>query len=197
MENVELYKLKTLIKETKTRPDEKNVHMKPHKLEALLNGFHCERNDNIKKFISETAKEHQEQNISNTYVFLDDKKTNILAFFTLVQKEVDLSKYNLTDKQKKKWSSSSNQKFQNVSTVHIAQIAKNDKFLNKLTGSTLWQGIYQILSEWEAPFKLISLDCDNILVPYYEKYGFKKIEKITIINKIFMMKKRDEATFEF
>ena len=143
------------------------------KLETLLKEFKCNRNSGITKFLEYSAIKGQENGTSNTYLILDDKRNNLRAFFTLVQKDIDTSAYNLKDDpieievnpatkfikesdnlildknmiigKKSKERLSGSKKFTKVSSIHIAQFAKSDN--HTIQGTILWQAFYGIMSK--------------------------------------------------
>lgn len=215
MQNVLVHKLSSLINETKVNKD-----FTMTKLETILREFRCERNTGITDFISKSAINSQKADVSNTYLILDDKRNKLRAFFTLVQKDIDISLYGLKadplgeedsvskfieedaklkPKDKKTISKTAKQKltgskkFTKVSSIHIAQFAKSD--IHEIQGSIIWQSFYGVMANWESPHRVFTLDCKKEMISYYTRYGFKVLGHNNLLKRYIMIKKKDTARY--
>ena len=141
------------------------------------------KDKDIKNFLfnDKEARGFEKRKNASTYLILNQKKTNILAYFSLALKEIDLSDVkDLSNNQLKKIIGSTfNTKDKNtwkVSALLLAQFGKNfSKTNSQFDSRILWEAFYKTVDKSIVPIRILAVDCKEPLVKYYESWGFKKV----------------------
>lgn len=102
------------------------------KIDFLFSNFSCVKNNDVEKYLKNTAIEHNKQSITKTYLIIEvnDNNTSIkvVAFFTLLNKVVKIKSSKISKSQLRKLQKFSLLDTENIyiPTFFIAQLGKND-----------------------------------------------------------------------
>lgn len=148
-------------------------------LQEVFSSFKSYKGDkDIESFLQKKAIANEEQNISRTYLMINDEqwangKVQIDGYFSLALKVVKLE--DISNTKKKAISKSADH---DVSAYLIGQLARSkgtDKGIGKLV---LEEALSRIKSSQDlVGGRIVYLDCKETLKPYYEKQGFKELQK--------------------
>lgn len=141
----------------------------------LMNGFQCNQNADIERFLFKNAIRFENSRIARTYLILDSS-ADILAYFTLSFKSITV---NVSKSQLKKLTgglTDSNQ----INAFLIGQIGKNSLIQhNPIQLKAILAEIFPMVENGQAIFggRSIILECENNpkLISHYEKHGFRLI----------------------
>lgn len=180
----------------KTIPFSMFSDYKESSLQALLDSFFVPKNPDVEHFLKENAIPFEDwDNTRNYFVFSDDSE--LLGYFAvslhaieiqpLVQK---LSKTQLANIRGLGRSSASA-----IPCFLIGQLArKGDVSNDKLPGDVLLSEALAVILDIQKSIggRFIVVDCVDALVPFYERNGFKKIDKTGSLNQMlrYISKKR-------
>lgn len=154
--------------------------------------FSCDRemeggriplNPDIEKFLKENAIQFARQKISVSYLVLDEDDGEILGYFTIAHKALELPSMGLSNGVRRKMErySQHNQAMDSytISAFLIAQFGKNYAVDNgkRIRGKELMQYVYDELFEIQHRMGggIIYLDCeaDASLISFYENENFR------------------------
>lgn len=139
----------------------------------------------MESFYRDKAVLFDKVHLSRTYLIVDieSKPVNILAYFTLTFKEIDIDNSKGTiSKEFIKKLDGLNKNATEVRSFLIGQIGKNYSIENNPVDlSIIMEYIYCVLKEVNARIggRVILLECQNLqkLITHYEKQGFKCLPK--------------------
>lgn len=149
----------------------------------ILSDFSCERDEDVEKFLIKNSVEFTKKNQSVTYLVMCDGL--LLGYFTLTIKPIHIDSTN--------FSNNTNRKIERISTLEngqyllssylIAQIGKNDKYIDKYKISLLEIAIQAVMDMQHRVGGMVTFlevrDDKHDLINYYENKGFRKFgEKI-------------------
>lgn len=172
--------------------------------EYVKKNFSCIRKvdgqiyDDVQNFLYSNAYKYGKNGKSITYLIIDNSPENILGYFSISSNKItvscDINKNTAYNLFALDISDDKRQAFA-FSSYLIGQIARNDKCpKEKLSGEEI---MHQALSVIYRVFELIggriiTLDCVDKLVGYYEKYGFVKVSKNekTKLNQMYLLTKK-------
>ena len=149
-----------------------------------LSSFSCPKNPEIEDFIKNKAIDFALMKISVTYLLVDDAR-NVIAYFTLAHKAVEISTENLSSTTKKRLEKfakiNSENTFFTSSAFLIAQFGKNfsDGLNESISGIQLMDYVFSILEKAQhlVGGGLVSLECEekSELLDFYtnSRNGFK------------------------
>ncbi|MBQ7653378.1 MAG: hypothetical protein IJS93_03305 [Clostridia bacterium] len=148
-------------------------------LDKIFSSFKCSRvNKDVEYFLKEKAIEFEKSKEAATFLVFDDeefKKGNLklTAFFSLALKVFSFTK-DADEANKGIMGVNRN----TVPAYLIGQLARSEDSQNGFGKTVLRQAISYIKSaQYFVGGKLVYLDCRDDLVKYYEKQGFKFIQK--------------------
>ena len=161
---IEITSLKTLIESYKAE----NVSLSD--LAEAFSSFHCKNNLDEETFLKEKAIDFELKNKARTYLVFDND--NIIAYFSLAFKSIDLK--NVSTNLKKKMTAG--ESCDTYPAFLIGHIAKNDNVPLKL-GNILLDIANNLFYQAQLVVggRLVYLDCKDIpkLRKFYENNGFK------------------------
>ena len=146
--------------------------------EALINKalshFKCEKDDDVKQFLQTRAIQFEKENQAVTYLSIDDKSGRIKGYFSLALKAFKFS--GLISKRRRKNISGKND--ETIPAYLIGQLARDDD-AEKGFGQELLQQAIQLIrnAQYYVGGKLVYLDCKDCMISYYERQGFKLLQK--------------------
>lgn len=148
-------------------------------LDKVFSSFKCsQKNQDVEKFITELAIEFEKKRISSTFLIFNDEeleKGNLVldAFFSLALKVFEFSdEVSKSDKKKACTNEDS------TPAYLIGQLARSVNTKSGLGKEALIKAIEYIKgAQYYVGGRLVYLDCRDDLVKYYEKQGFKFIQK--------------------
>ena len=160
---IKIYKLRELMK-----------RMSKEKLSVLLFGFKCSRNRDSEHFLRKIAVKHEERDISRTYLAMDFDENNILGYFTLALKCLNL-KASEVDAELAEMLNLNNDIAQ---SYMIGQLARSDDAERGLGRDMLHRALKNF-SVGKKMFgcRTVRLDCKDELIGYYMSQGFIHIRK--------------------
>lgn len=156
--------------------------------ESILSSFYCGLNDEIDRFIVRDAFDFAEKKIAVTYFMYDEDNGNLLGFYTLTNKTIEISNLDsLTSKNRKR--------IKNYFTFDekkncfvgpcflIAQISKNfkDSIDKTIEGSDLLDDAFEKLESAQRTVggRFVYIECEDIekVKKFYSDYGFVEVNK--------------------
>lgn len=146
-----------------------------------LSSFSCSANNEIQAFLYENAIEFARKKISITYLVTDTEEGELLGYFTLTHKVLEVSATGLSNSVKKRMSRYArlNEKTDSylVSAFLLAQFGKNDNVAEerKISGAELMDCVDAVLEDIQFRIggSVVYLDCEDKpqLIPFYENTG--------------------------
>ena len=152
--------------------------------QEILQAFSCTKNPEIEQFIKTKAVDFALKKISVTYLLIDEEK-NIVAYFTLAHKVVEIGTEGLSNTTKKRLERFSTLNSENdcfsASTFLIAQFGKNfkDGLNESISGIQLMDYVFSILERAQhlVGGGMVFLECEekSELLAFYtnSKNNFK------------------------
>ena len=147
-------------------------------LSGILSDFSCPKNKEIEKFIKNKALEFAKKKISITYFVIDNKNGEIISFFALTHKSLEIKSEALSSTSKKKLSRfaqfDENSNSYTVSAFLIAQFGKNYAVEQPIAwnGIRLMEKTFEILEKVRHDIGggLVYLECEdnNTLLNFYQ-----------------------------
>lgn len=155
------------------------------KVNERLGDFFCPQNEEIDVFLKKNAIEFAKRKMSITYLVLDKSDAEILAYFTLTHKAIEVSNDGLSNTSRRKLSAhsrldSSNNTY-NISAFLLAQFGKNYAVDGgkRISGKDLMDLANGVLADIQHRIGggFVYLDCENnpFLIHFYEDIaGYKR-----------------------
>lgn len=147
------------------------------KLTNFLRSFSCKKDSRIQDFLHNQAIENSKRDWGRTYLIVDTKTMDLLAFFTLTDKIFTFDDSVSKTTRRRVTGDKSAVYF---SSILIANLAKNDNFSHSLSGGDLLE---LILSQCKLVKDILGLKVVTVefednprLVEYYNKNGFIDIQ---------------------
>lgn len=142
-------------------------------VERTLLSFRCEKNSDEEDFLHNKAILYERRNKARTYLVFDNNYNNLLGYFTVAFKSIDLQ--NVSETKKKDMTAGEN--VETYSAYLIGHIAKNSNSYINIDGDQLLQEAKNVIAEARDLIggRLIYIDCKDIekLKCFYLKNGFK------------------------
>lgn len=141
----------------------------------ILSDFSCHKNFEIENYVKKNALEFAKRKMSITYLVVDEEG-NLVAFFALTHKAVQLTNEGLSGSMRKKIERHAKLDEQSntymLSAFLIAQFGKNDRYKEKVTGNELMDMTMNILVavQREIGGGVVYLECEERpqLLSFYE-----------------------------
>jgi len=148
----------------------------PLTLDYELTDFDCGDGD-LNDFLLKDAKGALELRIANTFILEDDGR--IVAYFCLLNDRI--SRDEITNSRWKKIKSSFpvSKQFRSYPCIKVGRFAVSLAFRGRNVGSDLMDLLKDLLnvSQSQSAFRYITVDAYLSAVPFYEKNGFKSLNK--------------------
>ena len=132
-----------------------NLEFSIEEFNKTLLSFSCSQNKDIEKFFIENSIQSAKRKQSNTFI-LYSNKNDILAYYTLAIKTLQINADSLSKTQSKKIKSISEYdeiaNMFNIPVYLLAQIGKNDKFKNMISGNQI---LYDAISKINEAKKIV------------------------------------------
>jgi len=157
----------------------------PEKVAAYLQTFVCARNPDIEDFLHRKAIEFEQRHAARTYLLTDIASPQVLAYFTLTFKEIELSD-EVSGNQRRALDGFSKHA-QRIKAFLIGQLGKNDGITNNSLrlGTILDEGIYPIIAQAQDLIggRVVLLECENTtgLIELYQKAGYKHLQTLELV----------------
>ncbi len=155
------------------------------KLKNRLSAFSCPANSEIDSFLKEKALEFAKRKLSITYLVFDEKDGQVLGYFTLAHKAIEIKNDNISNTARRKLSAharlDSDTNSFTVSSFLLAQIGKNYGIDSgkRITGSELIGYANDIMLDIQRRIGggVIYLDCEDKmpLKNFYINQNYYKI----------------------
>ena len=146
-----------------------------------LSSFSCPANSEIQKFLHENAIEFALKKMSITYLVTETEDGELLGYFTLAHKVLEISARGLSSSVRKRMSRYArlNEKTDSylVSAFLLAQFGKNDNVAEgrKISGAELMDCVDAVIEDIQLRIggSVIYLDCEDKpqLISFYENIG--------------------------
>ena len=143
------------------------------KLLEALSLFRCKKgNDDVQDFLRKKSIIFEELNLARTYIIFDDHNLDIIGYFSIAVKVLDVC--DLSKSQRKKLSAGIGD-CTHVATFLVGQIGKSDKCGDRLIKYQILDTAISYIKEAQniVGGRIIYLDCLKDLIPYYEGRGLK------------------------
>ncbi|MCL2510152.1 MAG: hypothetical protein FWF07_03640 [Methanomassiliicoccaceae archaeon] len=144
-------------------------------INELLSGFTCTKDLGIQRYLRETATKHEASHISRTYLIFDSDTTKrLVAFITIAIRCLNLDGEQHTSTLVERMNVNNGI----AQSYLIGQFGKIDDY-NKKVGEFAINFALDIIAESNklVGCRVIRLDCINALIGYYEKRGFRLLNK--------------------
>ncbi len=147
----------------------------------MVSGFSCPRNEDVERFLHNTAIRFEKTHNARTYFVLnEDSPTQILAYFSLSFKEVILENAAVS-KRKVKQLDGISKNSERIRSFLVGQLAKNNAVVpNTLDLKQIWELILPILLDAQDLIggRVILLECEDNpkLIGLYESIGFEVLQ---------------------
>ncbi|MFY0665339.1 MAG: hypothetical protein JXQ97_11995 [Natronospirillum sp.] len=145
--------------------------------------FQCQLNVGVEEFLtSGNAVRFEKSDISRTYLFIRSSShgefPEILAYFSLSFKELDLKNTELSKTKIKKMDGMKNDA-EKIIAYLIGQIGKNSAIShNPINLKIILSEIYSVIAQVKELIggRIIILDCEEPLIHLYNSHGFESIK---------------------
>ena len=150
----------------------------------IESSFKCSKNKDVLKYLNEKAIDDEKHHKSRTYfVYLD---TNLVGFFTIALKVLDISKLPKSKKKKMIYKGKSPKNIDNIPVYLIGQIAKNDKYKRIFTGKELLIIALDKIKEINKQIGVKTIILDSVsnqngkgkVVTFYQQNGFTEYANV-------------------
>lgn len=143
-------------------------------LRKALSRFKCEKDFDVQNFLQINAIPFEKDNQASTYLSIDDKSGKIKGYFSLALKAFKFSS-SIPKRRRKTISGKSDE---TIPAYLIGQLARDDS-TEKGVGKELLQQAIQLIknAQYYVGGKLVYLDCKDCMIKYYERHGFKFLQK--------------------
>ncbi|MGL5384143.1 MAG: hypothetical protein ACRDD4_11060 [Culicoidibacterales bacterium] len=153
--------------------------------ERVEQTFFCQKNSDIVLFLQNRAADNDYHHATRTFLVFDQAE-EILGFFTLSIKIVDISEFDHKTKKNYIYSGKSPNNVTHIPTILIAQLGKNDRFSEIISGDQLMEYALEKIDELRLIIgtKIVLLDSVNHpkVLSFYRSFGF--VEFGAIISEI-------------
>ncbi|MCX7904987.1 MAG: hypothetical protein N2486_10825, partial [Caloramator sp.] len=158
------------------------------KCEELLSNFKCSKDLDIELFLKTKAISFEKLGKSRTFIIYNEDKAEtefqILAYYTLALQVLKVNE-KLSNRKIKEFDGLSakihGEKILEFPTILIGQLGKNDLYKDTISGDEIMNYCFNTILDGQMRLggRLIMLECKDIpyLIKFYERYGFRKIEK--------------------
>ena len=141
-----------------------------------LSDFDCGDSD-LNDFLLKDAKSALELRIANTFILDDDGR--IVAYFCLLNDRVSRNEITNSRWKKIKDSFPVSKQFRSYPCIKIGRFAVSLDYRGRKVGSDLMDLVKDLLNEAQSQsaFRYITVDAYLSAIPFYEKNGFKSLNK--------------------
>lgn len=153
-------------------------------IEQSFKKFSCQRETDLENFLVYKAIPYEKTNYGKTYLFVDknklsESKFEILAYFTIAQKSIDISSLSKKRKRKVLGEYPGRDNLSSVPAFLIGQLGRCDNYnFNDIGGQQLLNECYHAISVAAKVIggNLLVLECRECMYEkFYERQGFKKL----------------------
>ena len=157
-------------------------------LALILSDFICQKNDEIQTFLKDKAIEFAKKKLSITYLVTDDETGDLLGYFTLAHKVLEVPALGLSNTVRRKMSRYSTLDNRNdsymVSAFLLAQFGKNYNVeeQRRVSGAELMDCVDEVLKSIQHQIggAVAYLDCEDkkkLITFYSDVAGYKQISE--------------------
>ena len=155
-----------------------------HLIEKAFKKFSCQREIDLENFLMKKAIPYENTNFGKTHLIIDIDKLNngelvVVAYFTIAQKAVDISKLSKNKKRKLLGEYPGRDYLNSIPTYLIGQLGRCDDYNScDLSGQQILNECYHAISIATRVVggNLVVLECRECMYDkFYEKKGFKKL----------------------
>lgn len=157
-------------------------------LELILSEFICQKNDEIQTFLKDKAIEFAKKKLSITYLVNDSETGDLLGYFTLAHKVLEVPALGLSNTVRRKMSRYSTLDNRNesymVSAFLLAQFGKNYSVdeERRVSGAELMDCVDEVLKRIQHQIggAIVYLDCEDeekLITFYSDVAGYKQISE--------------------
>ena len=157
-------------------------------LELILSEFICQKNDEIQTFLKDKAIEFAKKKLSITYLVNDSETGDLLGYFTLAHKVLEVPALGLSNTVRRKMSRYSTLENRNesymVSAFLLAQFGKNYSVdeERRVSGAELMDCVDEVLKRIQHQIggAIVYLDCEDeekLITFYSDVAGYKQISE--------------------
>lgn len=167
------------------------------KLENAFKKFSCQRERDIEDFLMQKSITYEKTNLGKTYLFIDNKELInnnefiILAYFTIAQNSLDISKISKKKKRKILGAYPGRDSLSSVPTYLIGQLGRCDNCTNiDLSGQQILNECYHAISLAARIVggNMLILECrEHMFEKFYQKQGFIKLYDELSAEKLFTL----------
>lgn len=146
-------------------------------MELLLSSFLCAKNKDVEDFLHKKAVRFEQSDKARTTLIIDENTANIVAYYTLSQKEIKLENSDLSKTEKRKLDGISKES-NSVIGYLIGQLAKNDAAENNnIKLKNILDYVYSDIDmvRKRVGGRVVIVECENkeSLINLYKKHEFK------------------------
>lgn len=157
------------------------------KLNSFLNTFNCKQNSDVDDFLKKRAIQFHKSGLTRTYLILDSKAENIMAYYAIAFKPIfynsQIHKVSKTAYKRfnpKTYRLRKSKEVTILNSILIAQIGRNDAFTKTdISLTDIMQFILftigQVRELIGTRIVLIEVDSEPKLITLYKKLGFEHI----------------------
>lgn len=154
------------------------------KLNNAFKKFSCQRETDLEDFLVRKAIPYERTNYGKTYLVIDSEKLEngifeIMAYFTIAQRSVDISKLSNKRKRKVLGDYPGRDIIKSAPAFLIGQLGRCDDYCNDdLSGQQILYECYHVISlaAQVVGGNLLVLECrEHMFGKFYEEQGFKKL----------------------
>ncbi|BDU50744.1 hypothetical protein [Haliovirga abyssi] len=175
-------------------------HLAENRVEKYLSTFSCHRNKDVENFLHINSIRMQKENISRTYLIIDEENGNIIAYFALSIKPIIIReehKISANKKNKMKINVSNGYDDEVFYSFLIGQIGRDDKYNRKIIRlEEIIDYILDIIDEVKSLIggKIILIEVledenSEKLIKRYEEVGFTSIGIINDLTQLMTFSK--------
>lgn len=155
-----------------------------HLIENTFKKFSCQREVDLENFLIQKAIPYEQTNFGKTYLFIDMDKLNngelvVVAYFTIAQKAVDISKLSKKKKRQMLGEYPGRDSLNSIPTYLIGQLGRCDSYNgDNLSGQQILNECYHAISIAASVVggNLVVLECrESMFDKVYGGKGFKKL----------------------
>ena len=153
-------------------------------MREVLSLFFCPKSSDVETFLKEKAIQFEKASRARTYLVLNEKtlsdgKIEIIAYFTIATKALNLSS-EITKSTRKRLDGLGNKNTSTLVVYLIGQLGKNERFYSEINGDEIITLAVATIKEAYRVVggRCILVECERIpfLIKLYERNGFSFLQ---------------------
>jgi hypothetical protein len=164
-------------------------------LDTQFKEFCCVRDEDVQTFIRDKAIRYERSGLSRTYFYTTNRATqevDVVAYFSVAITSVDYTRVSKARREKVLGGTPGRANRDHFGGLLIAQLARDDRYDESIiSGIELIEACEEIIELGRDYLggRVIYLDCKDVLLPLYERSGYRLLLHTPFENGLYKMTK--------